>query len=107
MKILVQFDILLIQEVQDKSEKSLYSLLAAVNDEVKGDGDTAGHFRLICSPRLGRSDSKEQYAFFYRLTAECIFVLSISPSELRELTCWTAMCFLTRPKTPSSENLSL
>ena len=70
MKIIVQFDILLIQEVQDKTEKSLYSLLAAVNERPI-------EFKLIASPRLGRSDSKEQYAFFYRLTTDCIIIVII------------------------------
>ena len=70
VKIIVQFDILLIQEVQDKTEKSLYSLLAAVNERPI-------EFKLIASPRLGRSDSKEQYAFFYRLTTDCIIIVII------------------------------
>ena len=73
MKIIVQFDILLIQEVQDKTEKSLYSLLAAVNERPI----EASQFKLIASPRLGRSDSKEQYAFFYRMTTDCIIIVII------------------------------
>ena len=72
MKIILQFDIILIQEVLDKTEKSLQSLLEAVNVGVKEAtaGDTqlepSANFRLISSPRLGRAEPREQYAFFYR-----------------------------------------
>ena len=70
MKIILQFDVILIQEVQDKTEKSLQSLLEALNVGVKeaaaGDYQAAANFRLISSPRLGRAEPREQYAFFYR-----------------------------------------
>lgn len=70
MKIILQFDIILIQEVLDKTEKSLLSLLEAVNEGVSeaGDSRAASPFRLISSPRLGRAEPREQYAFFYRWT---------------------------------------
>ena len=62
------FNISLIQEVLDKTEKSLVSLLEAVNVGVTkaGDSRAASHFQLISSPRLGRAEPREQYAFFYR-----------------------------------------
>ena len=68
MKIIRQFDVILIQEVLDKTEKSLQSLLEAVNVGVNeaGDSQTAANFRLISSPRLGRAEPREQYAFLYR-----------------------------------------
>ena len=68
MKIILQFDVILIQEVLDKTEKSLLSLLEAVNAgvSVAGDSEAAANFRLISSPRLGRAEPREQYAFFYR-----------------------------------------
>ena len=68
MKIILQFDVILIQEVLDKTEKSLLFLLEAVNAGVSeaGDSEAAANFRLISSPRLGRAEPREQYAFFYR-----------------------------------------
>ena len=108
VKIVVQFDILVIQEVRDKSEESIYRLLDEVNSKVTADGDTAGQFKLIVSPRLGRSHQhQEQYAFFYRLTVRQEQKTLILISELRELTCSTVRFILTRPRTPSSENLLL
>ena len=75
VKIILQFDIIVIQEVLDKTEKSLESLLEAVNAGVTeaGDSRAASHFRLISSPRLGRAEPREQYAFFYR------FIIVIIP----------------------------
>ena len=76
VKIILQFDIILIQEVLDKTEKSLQSLLEAVNVGVKeaaaGDSQAAANFRLISSPRLGRTEPREQYAFFYRWSIRII-----------------------------------
>ena len=76
VKIILQFDIILIQEVLDKTEKSLQSLLEAVNVGVKeaaaGDSQAAPNFRLISSPRLGRAEPREQYAFFYRWSIRII-----------------------------------
>ena len=97
-----------VQEVRDKSEESIYRLLDEVNSKVTADGDTAGQFKLIVSPRLGRSHQhQEQYAFFYRLTVRQELKTLILISELRELTCSTVRFILTRPRTPSSENLLL
>ncbi len=55
--IIRQFDIVAVQDIRDKSETAIMKLLNAVNQS----GD---HYSLIQSQRLGRSDSKEQYAFF-------------------------------------------
>ena len=78
VKIILQFDIILRQEVLDKTEKSLVSLLEAVNVGVTeaGDSRAASHFRLISSPRLGRAEPREQYAFFYRFTIIITSVLA-------------------------------
>lgn len=59
-KVIQRYDILLIQEIRDSSGKAIYKLLELVNrvgPEV---------YNVIVSERLGRTTSKEQYAFMYR-----------------------------------------
>jgi len=57
-KIFSRYDLCLIQEIRDTSDASINALLAEIN----GKGD---NYRMIISDRLGRSNSKEQYGFFY------------------------------------------
>lgn len=63
VKIIRQFDIILIQEVVDTTGKAVQQLLDAVNGE---SGDDSAEYEIVLSPRLGRGNQKEQYAFFYR-----------------------------------------
>ena len=63
VNIVRQHDIILIQEVVDNTGKSVQELLEAVN-AVSGDEDP--EYAVVLSPRLGRGNQKEQYAFFYR-----------------------------------------
>jgi len=58
--ICVRYDILLIQEIRDKSGEAIQDLLALVNSASKD------AYSMIISDRLGRSSYKEQYCFFYR-----------------------------------------
>jgi len=83
VKIILQFDVILIQEVLDKTEKSLLSLLEAVNAgvSVAGDSEAAANFRLISSPRLGRAEPREQYAFFYRAEKVSVVDSDVYPDE--------------------------
>ena len=87
MKIILQFDVILIQEVLDKTEKSLLFLLEAINAGVSeaGDSEAAANFRLISSPRLGRAEPREQYAFFYRwimiATGLLVLIIRIARAE--------------------------
>ena len=53
-----QFDVVAIQEVRAKSDDILPRLVAAVN----ADGS---QYNFLIGPRLGRTVSKEQYAFVY------------------------------------------
>ena len=55
-----RYDVLLIQEVRDKSGGAIAELLSLLNAATDDD------FALVISDRLGRSVSKEQYAFLYR-----------------------------------------
>jgi len=59
VKIFRRYDLCLIQEIRDTKDDSINALLAAIN----GKGDD---YRMIVSERLGRSNSKEQYGFFYK-----------------------------------------
>lgn len=60
--IISHFDIVAIQEIRDKSGRAI----KALEDEV----DALGRdYRVVLGPRLGRSTSKEQYAFMYRSDA--------------------------------------
>ncbi len=58
--IITRYDVILIQEIRDISETAVYELLDIVND------NGAGEYELLLSDRLGRTSSKEQYAYFYR-----------------------------------------
>jgi len=57
-KIFRRYDVCLIQEIRDTSDDSINQLLKTINGK-KDD------YKMIVSDRLGRSNSKEQYAFFY------------------------------------------
>lgn len=55
-----RYDLLLVQEIRDKSETAIVELLEAIN------ADAAEPYELALSDRLGRTWAKEQYAFLYR-----------------------------------------
>jgi endonuclease/exonuclease/phosphatase family metal-dependent hydrolase len=59
-RILIRYDITLIQEIRDASDTSIHELLREVNSM------GAGTYAMALSPRLGRTSSKEQYAYFYK-----------------------------------------
>ncbi|PIK40039.1 putative deoxyribonuclease-1 [Apostichopus japonicus] len=60
VQIISRYDVILIQEIRDKSETAIEELLRQVN-EVNDDA-----FSHVISDRLGRTSSKEQYSFFYK-----------------------------------------
>jgi len=57
-EIIRQFDIVAVQEVRSKSPKPLEALLAQINAEGR-------RYSLVVGPREGRTDSKEQYVYFF------------------------------------------
>jgi len=59
-KILIRYDIVLIQEIRDAANTAIQELLREVNSM------GAGTWQMMLSERLGRTSSKEQYAFFYK-----------------------------------------
>lgn len=58
-KIVREFDVVLVQEIRDASGETAPEFLERIN-QVGGDG-----YAYIESPRLGRTISKESYAYFY------------------------------------------
>ncbi len=59
-KIIARYDLILVQEIRDSSQTAIYQLLNLVNQE------NQGTYQLLLSARLGRTRSKEQYAYFYK-----------------------------------------
>jgi len=57
--VLCKFDVLAVQEIRDKSETTIEYYVALSNDLCEEKRD------FIMSPRLGRTSSKENYAFIY------------------------------------------
>ncbi|VBB39880.1 Endonuclease/exonuclease/phosphatase family protein [uncultured Spirochaetota bacterium] len=53
------FDLIAIQEIRDKDETAIHVLMDAINSGGE-------EYALIVGPRLGRTNSKEQYAFMYK-----------------------------------------
>ena len=60
VRIVRRYDLLLIQEVRDKSETAIFTLLDLVNNGTET-------YNATVSRRLGRTSSKEQYAFLYKM----------------------------------------
>jgi len=60
--IISQFDVVAVQEIRDKSGRAIHALEEKV--------DALGHdYEVVIGPRLGRTASKEQYAYLYRSEA--------------------------------------
>lgn len=55
-----RYDLLLVQEIRDKSQTAIHEYLDLINAQ------TDDPFEMQLSDRLGRTWSKEQYAYFYR-----------------------------------------
>jgi hypothetical protein len=59
VKIISQFDIVAIQEIRDKSGPAIVKLENMMDA-------TGTDYNYVIGPRLGRTSSKEQYAYMYR-----------------------------------------
>jgi len=59
VKIILRYDLILIQEIRDSSGEAIKELLELVKEVNQ-------NYEMIVSRRLGRTSSKEQYAFIYR-----------------------------------------
>ncbi|XP_033624640.1 deoxyribonuclease-1-like [Asterias rubens] len=60
VKTLRRYDMVLIQEIRDSSQTAIGRLLDAVNSGL------SDKYEMVVSKRLGRTNSKEQYAYFYK-----------------------------------------
>ncbi|CAH1270300.1 DNASE1L3 [Branchiostoma lanceolatum] len=60
LQVAERYDVLLIQEIRDVSGTAINSFLEQLN------GRPGNNYSMVISPRLGRTTSKEQYAFLYR-----------------------------------------
>ncbi|XP_071479349.1 deoxyribonuclease-1-like [Diadema antillarum] len=59
-QIITRYDMVLIQEIRDAAGTAIVNLLNAVNDYSRHS------YAMALGPRVGRTSSKEQYAYFYR-----------------------------------------
>jgi deoxyribonuclease-1-like protein len=57
-KVVQRFDVVAIQEIRSKDQSLMDDFLRRINAG-------GGHYRYVIGPRLGRTTSKEQYAFIY------------------------------------------
>nr|WNS50037.1 deoxyribonuclease-I-like protein [Halisarca dujardinii] len=73
VKIVRRYDLVFIQEIRDKSETVIFNFVRAVNS---AEGRAA--FAVHVSRRLGRTSSKEQYAYMYRTDAIRIDAVSVA-----------------------------
>lgn len=62
VKVILRYDIILIQEIRSKRDRPINLLFADVNRV----SSPPGVYKMALSVRLGRTASKEQYAFLYR-----------------------------------------
>ncbi len=58
--ILKRYDLILFQEIRDSSQTAIYALMEQLNTA------TGGQYEMSISDRLGRTNSKEQYAYIYK-----------------------------------------
>ncbi len=59
LRILDRYDLVFIMEIRDSEDTAIYDLLQRLNQQ------SSKNYQIIVSERLGRSASKEQYAYLY------------------------------------------
>lgn len=59
LSIISRYDIIFIQEIRDNNDKAIYDLLTELNTS------TGKNYHALVSPRMGRGEMKEQYAYFF------------------------------------------
>ena len=62
--ITLRYDVMLVMEIRDNSMTAIYELLDLVNSN----SPVGELYAMALSERTGRSSSKEQYSFFYRIS---------------------------------------
>merc|ERR1711892_669077 len=76
VQLIMEFDIILIQEITDTSGKAIEDLLEEVNEM---DTSSSAKYQFAISPRIGRNHQKEQYVFFYRANTVKIIDTKLYP----------------------------
>ncbi|HYX33434.1 MAG TPA: endonuclease/exonuclease/phosphatase family protein [Oligoflexus sp.] len=59
LRILDRYDLVFIMEIRDSDDTAIYELLNRLNQQ------SSKNYQIIVSERLGRTNSKEQYAYLY------------------------------------------
>ena len=123
VRIIKQFDVIVIQEIVDTKETAINELVNAVNkSNIAGksgdDGKFENVFKLELSPRVGRNKQKEQYGLIYRSTKlsveeSCIypdpgdifirepFIVKFSTDAVNGINGFTIISVHTQPKVKS------
>ena len=124
VRIINQFDIIVIQEIVDTKERAINELVTAVNkfnnsaNKSGDDGKSENIFKVELSPRVGRNQQKEQYGLIYRGTKvsveeSCIypdpgdifirepFIVKFSTEAVNDINNFTIISVHTQPKVSS------
>lgn len=62
VKILSRYDVVLVQEIVDRTEKVIFDVVKELNKQL----DDGLKYNVTVGPRVGRTMAKEQYAYIYR-----------------------------------------
>jgi endonuclease/exonuclease/phosphatase family metal-dependent hydrolase len=73
-----QFDVVAVQEIRSSDQTLIERFVERIN--APSNGAAGRHYRYVLGPRLGRTSSKEQYAFLYDSTA-----IEIDPTSVYTL----------------------
>jgi endonuclease/exonuclease/phosphatase family metal-dependent hydrolase len=74
IQILQRYDIILIQEIRDSAGDAITNLLRDLNNDANVQAVSGKRYEMSLSERLGDSNIKEQYAFFYNVGTGCSVV---------------------------------
>lgn len=78
LRILDRYDLVFIMEIRDSDDTAIYDLLQRLNQQ------SSKNYQIIVSERLGRTVSKEQYAYLYnpdKVTPEDAYVFKDSRNQ--------------------------
>ena len=130
VRIISQFDVIVIQEIVETKERAINELVDAVNklnrciDKSGDDGKLDNVFKLELSPRVGRNKQKEQYGLIYKSTKlsvedSCIypdpgdifirepFIVKFSTESLNNINSFTLISVHTQPKVSMRFDISI
>jgi endonuclease/exonuclease/phosphatase family metal-dependent hydrolase len=94
--VITRFDVIAVQEIRDKTQKAIYRLVEAVNA-------LGFRYGVVTSPRLGRTVSKEQYAFLFRVETVEQLGAAFTYSELVKANIFHREPFIARFRSKNGE----